>query len=274
MFLRLTVQSLLIIILSFITSGACAETGPLGFGNEALEKEMETDRPDFAEATSTVEAGHVQIEMGYSFSTNRENDSREHGGPETLLRFGLPGETELRFEWGGYRNIQYDGNTIEEKDIAGGSDLAVGMKHEMYQQSANFPALSFILDMSLPIGAKELTADEVEPAFKFLLAYDLTDRLSLASNLNFTAPYDEDRYFKPEVSLALATSISEEVGAYLEFIGGYPGNGASSTKPENQIDGGFTWSLNPNLQFDTFAGFALSENAEDFFCGVGVSTRI
>ena len=266
-------KSILFFLLLILPLEGLAENdaGPLGFGNSQLKREMETDRPDFTEATSTIEPGHMQFEMGLSFTEDDESDTEEFGAPELLVRIGLLQDLELRFEWGGYRYIDDDAN----QTIEGVSDLSVGFKHAIYEQGKYNPDVSLIIALKTPVGSNELTADEAEPALKLLLAYDIDEQFSLGSNINFTGPVEDgDRFFQQEVSLALGIALTESLGSYLEFIGIYTNSDASSSKPLNSFSGGFTYALSQNLQLDIFSGFGISSRADDFFTGLGLSFRI
>src|SRR5436309_1072390 len=56
-----------------------------------LEKPLETDRPDFTETPTTVGQGVLQLEGGYTFTYDDEDNVRtaNHSFPETLLRIGM-----------------------------------------------------------------------------------------------------------------------------------------------------------------------------------------
>lgn len=53
---------------------------------------MATDRPDVTEASSTVGAGVLQLETGYTYVRDRSDIkvSQSHSFPETLFRYGTP----------------------------------------------------------------------------------------------------------------------------------------------------------------------------------------
>ena len=63
----------------------------------------------------------------------------------------------------------------------------------------------------------------------------------------------------------------ERWGAYVELFGEIPAN--ATGRPRNSFDAGVTYLLHPKLQLDTAAGFGLSEDADDWFVGIGVSVR-
>src|SRR5688500_15833003 len=65
-----------------VTPGAAAtspgdEGGDVGdAGAEEEEESIITDRPDFTEASTTVGKGRVQLEGGYTFSTDKDGQTR------------------------------------------------------------------------------------------------------------------------------------------------------------------------------------------------------
>ncbi len=54
-------------------------------GNDG-EEPLVTDRPDFTEASSTVGKGRVQVELGYTYFSDKNNGvrARAHSYPEVL----------------------------------------------------------------------------------------------------------------------------------------------------------------------------------------------
>jgi hypothetical protein len=66
--------------------------GDDGGGEEGLYGDrIVTDRPQIAEAASTVGLGRVQVENGYTFSVDNAagTTTQLHSYPETLVRAGL-----------------------------------------------------------------------------------------------------------------------------------------------------------------------------------------
>lgn len=258
------------------TSPATADTGPLGFGPNEFQQEMETDRPDFTEGTQTVTPGHLQLESGYTFTYDKENGTRlrEHVAPEFLLRVGLIQDLELRLSWDGYVDSQ-ENSPLNNSNSNGVSDFAIGFKHRMYRQEDSLVDFSLIGDISIPAGSSEITSDEVEPGLSLLWARDLDEIFAIAGNLNFVFPVvNDDRYFQIENSLTLGTSLSERFGSYLEYYGLYPADSDTTETTSHIVNGGFTFLASTNLQFDIRAGFGLNDEAPDFLVGTGVTFRI
>ncbi|NOT02508.1 MAG: transporter [Phycisphaerales bacterium] len=241
-----------------------------------------TDRPDFTESTDAVPTGRFQIEIGYLFSHDREHDerTRTHEFPQTLFRIGIAEPFELRLGWGGYafgdfafenRNA-FGRRFTDETDDQGGSDTSVGFKVKLAEQAGLRPNLGLIAEMSLPSGSTDQTSGDVDPNVKFLWAYDLNDRFSLSGNVNVGVPTeDTHRFVQTAVSLSLACGLTDSVGSYVEYFGVYPD--ADGQDAAHSLNGGFTFLLSDDLQFDVLVGVGLNEQADDFFTGVGVSWR-
>ena len=231
---------------------------------------MATDRPDFTEATQTVQAGHIQFELGYTYSKDKENGVKieDHIVPEMLARVGLRDDLEFRFVWGGYASQDLNDNSTD-----GYTDISLGFKHQMYKQESWMPDFSIIGEIFLPVGSQEFKNQEAIPGLKFLWAYDL-GTYSIAGNLNLATPFgEEERYMEVAKSVSLATSISEDFGCYLEYYGLFPVDDVVETT-EHYVNGGFTYMLGDDVQLDIRAGHGINNAARDFFAGSGISFRL
>ena len=243
---------------------------------------LSSDRPDFTEATATIPAGHAQLESGYTFTYDEENGHRvsEQTVPEFLLRVGLTDKLELRTAWTGMSLTE---DLFKEKNDAGrrvrrevhddgATDITTGFKLHLADQMGLRPELAVIGEVSLPSGTDSKSSGDVDPQIKGLWSYELTDRLGLAGNLNFAAPTDDrHRFFQTSASVSLAFSITEEIGSYIEYFGFYPN--ARGTDCAHHIDGGLTFLVAENVQFDVRIGAGLNEEAPDLFTGIGFVIR-
>src|SRR5215207_9327340 len=67
-----------------------------------LDEPLVTDRPDFTESPATVGQGVVQLETGYTFTTDSAGGLRttNHSFPESLWRIGMLADwLEFRIVW-------------------------------------------------------------------------------------------------------------------------------------------------------------------------------
>ena len=263
---------------------ACSEVVALQAADPSIDVQpIVTDRPDFTESTSVVGSKVFQIEMGYTFTSDREGQERltDHTAPELLLRIGIHDKVELRLGWEGFSATEFNervrndvGRTIDQQSHSdGATDLSLGFKVHMLDQDGLNPDFGVIVALSVPTGSRDKTSGDVVPEVKWLWAYDLSDRWSLAGNINFAVPTSEEgRFFQTASSISLAYGVNDWLGAYVEYFGFYPAD--RGTDCAHYANGGLTFGINPDLQFDIRAGWGLNEEADDFFAGVGMAYRV
>ncbi len=250
-------------------------------GPDPMDEPLITDRPDFTESTESVPAGHFQLEVGYLFTHDREDDVRvrDHS-PELLLRIGVVEDFELRIGWSAYSftETQFsDRSTVgrpftREDWDQGANDLSLGFKLKLLEQDGWVPHFGILGELNLPTGSAGFAAEDVQPKIGLLWAYDLTDDVGLAGNLNFAVTNDEgDQFLQTSASLSLAVTLTDQLGAYVEYFGFYPG--AEDSDMAHSLNGGLTYLITKDFQLDARAGFGLNEQADDFFAGVGFSWR-
>ncbi len=253
-----------------------------GLQRAELSEPLVTDRPDFTESTDTVPFGHVQWEGGYTFTYDREGAprTRSHSAPETLIRVGFLENWELRLGLNGYSwtETEFDtatpaGRTERSQDWSqGADDLSFGVKWKFVEQQGFIPHLGVIVETSVPSGSAETTSGDVDPQVKLLWSFDLSERFALSGNVNVAVPtQDAHRFVQSAASMSLGVSLSERWGSYVEYFGVYPNT--DGTDCAHYLNGGLTFQLTDNLQFDVRTGAGLNEEADDFFAGVGIAIR-
>ena len=250
--------------------------------SDRMSEPLVTDRPDFTESTETIEVGYGQLEMGYTFTVDREGSDRvrDHTAPELLLRVGLAERLELRIGWNGYAFADQQfvtttsaGRRVTRDDWSQGSnDLSLGIKYKFFEQSGPWPHFGIIAAVSVPSGSAGVSSGDVDPAVVFLWAYDVTDRFAVAGNVGVAYPTDAaDRFVQTSASLSFAYALTERIGGYVEYFGFYPNTERSDAA--HSINAGLTYLVNNDFQFDWRVGAGLNEEADDFFTGVGLAWR-
>lgn len=247
-----------------------------------LTEPLVTDRPDFTESTDAVPRGRFQLEMGYTFTYDREKKDRvrSHTAPEFLLRAGLFEDFELRLGWEGYSwsENQFEGQTRGGRSVTredwtqGSNDVSIGVKYKLFEQDGLRPHFGIIGALSIPSGSSNVSSGDVDPVLVLLWAYDVNDWFSVAGNVGLGAPTDgNDRFFQASSSLSAAFAVTDDVGTYVEYFGFYPN--APGSDAAHSLNAGVTYLITDNFQLDVRAGFGLNEEADDFFTGVGFSWR-
>jgi len=249
---------------------------------EPLDGPLVTDRPDFTESTNAIPTGHAQLEMGYTFTYDRESKTRtrSHTAPELLLRLGVASDFELRLGWEGYSwsetraptNTRAGRPVRREEWDQGANDVSIGVKYKFAEQEGARPHMGIIAAMTAPSGSANTSSGDVEPEVVFLWAYDVDDRFSIAGNAGVVLPTDDgDRFVQGKASLSFAYSVTDRIGAYAEYFGFYPN--AEHSDAAHSVNGGVTYLINDNFQLDARIGAGLNEEADDFFSGIGFSVR-
>ncbi len=240
------------------------------FGGPDLGAPLVTDRPDFTEASSTVGVGVAQLEAGYTYFSDDSSagQTRTHSYPEPLLRLGLYDDwLELRIGWN-YADSRVMGSTDR-----GAEDLYLGFKLGLTPQDGVLPQMALIPQMTVPTGSSAFTSNRVLPGLNWIYGWELNDHISTAGSSQLNAAVDDGGTFLEFAqSWTIAYTLTDELGAYTEWYGLFPGEG-SGAETEHYFNGGFTYLLSDDIQWDIRAGVGLNDAADDFFAGSGFSIR-
>ena len=238
-----------------------------------------TDRPDVTESPSTLERGRVQIEAGYNFvSFDLDGETVEVSNlPASLVRVGLTPGVELRLEWLGVVSESREvGNS--RSDESGSGNTALGAKIKLRDERGAAPRLAILVDAVLPTGSRSLRTERIDPGLRLAAGHTLSERLGLGYNLGVVAASledgtgDVDTHGLGRYSVSLGIGVTERWGSFVELFGFIPISGPE--RPANLIDAGFTYLASDSVQLDFSGGVGLSDQANDWFVGAGISIRL
>lgn len=236
-------------------------------GWSGLDEPLSTDRPDFTESTSTIPRGHFQIEGGTTLTRIEDVDITSFG--ELLVRIGTGDRWETRLT-AGYARIE-----TPFGEFSGLEDPSVGIKVRFTDEPGELgpgqPAASLIVSTSVPAGDDELTADEWAPEAKLALAWELTPRFSLASNLIYFYAPNADRLHRFGATLSGSMPITDRLGAYLEWFGF--SEETKDGEATHFVNTGVSYLINNDLRVDARVGTGLNDADPDWFVGVGGGIR-
>jgi len=234
----------------------------------ALSQTISTDRPGFANGTSIVPAGAIQLESGYLYS--RVEEVKEHTLGQWLLRVGAAERLEFRLGVDSYVSTSTPGG-----DDTGFSDGSVGLKVKLYEREQEFEALSYdlsaVVETSLPTGSKPYRAGRLQPSAMFVLDLTVPQGFTLSTFTTYTLASDNTgQYNQFGVGVSLGLSLSERTGCFLEYFGlaKEKDRGPETT---NYLDGGFTFLLADNCQLDIHSGLGVDGPEPNYFVGIGFS---
>ena len=224
---------------------------------------IQPDRPGIATGTYTVNPGQYILEMGIQSNFRRDgNKPNALAVPQLTLRGGITDKLEWDIISNGAVLSDADGERAEWSF----SDVSVGGKYNIVESDSwNLSALALV---SLPVGTKGTTSDDVAPLIGLLWDANINDSISAFGNVNISSfEAGEGRIHDVQVALGLNFSHSEKVGSFVELFASKPYGDEPSTAV---FDAGLTYLLKDRIQLDFSAGVALN-NDSDNFVGAGVA---
>ena len=250
-------------------SGSTEEGGPPGF-----DEPLASDRPDFVEASVTVGRGVRQLEMGYTYISDKSTNLSAHSFPEILFRTGVWADwLELRL------GLNF-GSTTEGFDpltrgVGGAEDLYLGVKLGLTAQDGILPEMSIVPQFTVPTGQAELSTHQVHAGVNWLYGWDINEFLSLGGSTQANMGLDDETnrdFVEFAQAFTIGYTLTEKWGAYTEWFVIAPA-GAASIRTQHYLDGGFTYRVTNNLQLDVRAGNGVSAASDNFFVGSGAVVR-
>lgn len=256
---------------------------------------INTDRPDFTDATFTVGEGVVLLESGYTFRRSETEGIhlQRRQLPETLLRVGVTDELELRIKWVGYviTDVQ-DQTTGLGTSHYGTDDLQLAFKYELSQQDGWRPIFTFLGGAIIPSGTRGVSSNQVQPFANLVYGWGIRRWLYLkgSTGVDFAKTSDitrvvegslqegptaldvEDNISQWHQSFSLLYQASPRVGGFVEWFSFFSNNGADN-RASHYADTGIFYYLSPNVQLDARVGWRLSSQVDTLFTGAGFSTR-
>lgn len=228
---------------------------------------IETDRPDYTEASSVVGSGRIQIESGWTYTRSRDDGAAgEHSWPEMLARFGLTQAVELRLGVGAVSTRQVSG-----KRVTAFEDLYLGTKIALSEQRGTAPQLAVMLQATFPTGDDQLSNDRVLPGAALLAGWSTAGRWSYAAGVQVNRVGVRGVEIAP--SLAAGFQLTPALKAYSEWFAFLPAGTDGAVDTEQYLNGGVALGLGPDLQLDARVGAGIGDAADRVFFGLGASIR-
>lgn len=249
--------------LVLLVSSACATMHRVENPAPALE----ADRPDFTESTETVLPGFIQAEGGFTMSREEGNASRSIG--ELLVRIPTGSRAEMRFAFNSY-SIERTAGLVQR----GFEDIAIGTKVRLIEREERslVPNVSILALSTFPTGNRDIGTSVMQPTAKLALGWQLSERLSLGSNANYSyVSEDGTRYSQWGTSASLGAEITPRLEGFLEWFGETaPSPGE---RRADYLDAGAGLKLGGSLRVDARAGANTRGGSRDYFVGFGLSRR-
>jgi hypothetical protein len=241
-------------------AGTCGADAPIA-----------TDRPQIANSSVVVPCGSLQFENGFLVTTPN-GGQRSFDLPETSVRFGIAGKTELRLAVPDYF---YNDDTASGY-TNGFGDLSLGLKQQL-GPTHGFD-VSVIPSVSLPTGANSISSHGYDPALQLPWSRSFAKNWTVAGMFSLLWPHSTSlragseaarRNLTGQSSVYFDRQLTQPWDAYIEYSGAFPQRGG----PQHVIDFGTAYKLSLHQQLDFHWSFALSGAAPDRSIGLGYSVR-
>ncbi len=245
---------------------------------------IQTDRPSFTLAPTTVPQGWVQLETG--FVTVSAEDSQStftwNSFPQMNLRIGILPRVEFRALWGGISTARLTGKSSHGTlRFAGASSTEFGVKIQVSQQRGWLPQSALITDVIIPTGnfygtPYQLTAfyawESASPLIDYIYFWRLSERFSVGGSSGLVIGTNNgttvDHFFQSAILKFHWTRRLTLFTEYYEVFTDqyYGGNGAG-------IDAGVKWRFFNNAQLDWIIGRPGIHDGNGVFTSAGFSFR-
>lgn len=248
------------------------------------EKAMETDRPDFGVATTTVGKGRAILETGYTLYHDHSFGASLNGQsvPDALLRVGLftdwfefrVGQTFANFRTTSPALPVSAGKTVDQK---GPQDLYLGVKLALTEQASYMPESAVIIQSTVPTGEDSLTAGRALPGIIYSYGWDIIkDKLDVSSLIEADKVVNPQQcsYTQIAHTWEVRYAWTPQLRTFAEWVALFPsGANDAVTGPQYYIHPGMTYLITKDMQIDAHLFIGMNKHAIDFFGGPGFSIR-
>ena len=235
---------------------------------QAQEASLTPDRPGIGDGSAVMAPGQFQVETGYRFVDGGGVDQHDIG--ELLLRYGVVPGLELRAALNSFVAQIGAGSADDESGL---SDAGVGLKLGLVRgdgRPMGRPNLSLVASTTLPTGSDAFSSDVAQPTVKLAYDWPLSNAVAVSANAGYTFDTGDAVDGAVDVTATLGAGLPAAPG--LGVYAGYAGS--FTTGPDASfVEGGLTYLLHPNTQFDLNGAVGVSDAADDFFIGAGLAHR-
>lgn len=254
-----------------------AAAGP-AFAEDKL-RDFCGDRPGIGTPACTVDAGHLQAEIGIAdWTLDRQPDSRTDtiGLGDVALRYGITASTELRFDLTTYNHVRTRDRASGAIDRASGiGDVTIGIKQNLKNPDGSGFSIALLPFATLPTAKDTIGAGDWGAGLIIPVNYALTNALSLELTPEIDAAVDSDghgRHVAYGSVIGLQAKLGEKAGIAAEF------QAIRDRDPDGhntQALAGlsFSYLAQEQMQFDIGANAGLNRNSPDIEIYFGIARK-
>lgn len=239
---------------------------------------MATDRPDTTESPTTVDAGHVQLEMSFAaFERDRHTPERDGVRAEAWniaplnVRLGLRHDLELQVVLDGYvRTETREPAAGRRERVEGFGDITLRLKRNFVGNDGGETAMALMPFVKLPTNSGGLGNGHLEGGVIFPVNFVVGGiGLAAMTELDVVRNAAGDGYALTWLNtLAYGFDLTERLGGFVE-LASLTGEGRHALA----FDCGLTYAVHADLQLDCGVNLGLTRAAPDLVVFAGLSRR-
>jgi hypothetical protein len=244
-------------------------------------RDFAPDRPDQTEGPFTVDAGHLQLEVGifqYTYTNQPQRFSNirtdSYQWFNSAIKLGVLNNLDLELFVPVYNEVDVKQGSAKTR-MSGFGDLVVRPKLNFFGNEGNLPvALGFLPFMKIPTNEDGLGNRAVEGGFilpvNFKLPWDF--QLSAMTEMDINEDAANTGYHLDYIhSVSLHHSITRKLDSYVEFFTDV--STERHTGWIGTVDGGLAYSIGDNVILDAGVNAGVTRAAQDWQPFVGISFR-
>ena len=223
--------------------------------------ELITDRPDRTESAYAVPSGSVQVEIGYLYQKNLGAPFESVKTPGMLLRFGMPGESEVRIEAQRELAREHPLVALEPVPAVATTTVSVGGKVVLLTESTSPVQLAAFLTGGVVMTADYFDEESELVGGRLAVSRAVSEFLEVSANAGAEYEFDSGT-LTPFYTLSAGMDFTPEIGGFVELFGEFAGD--SGVESMHAWNAGVTYLVHPNLQLDIAGGRRLAGSGPDY----------
>lgn len=237
------------------------------------------DRPGLETPACTVDAGHVQLEIGLGdWIRDTKPDVRTDTivAADMIARIGLSDSLEARIGWTAY------GHERERDRATGGierqartGDVTIGVKQNLRNPDGSGLSIALLPYAVVPVGRGPIGAGDWAAGLTGAISYEVNETIQIVASPEISAAADEDRHgrhlaYGGEFGVSGAVTDAITATADIELL-----RDADPAAHTTEALGGVSlaWQPGPLLQFDVGSNIGLNHASADVELYVGVTRK-
>lgn len=234
-------------------------------------------REQSIDATRLVAPGMVILQAGYTYTYDRDDLDftwETHTFPETLLRYRICDDVELRIGWAGttVETVTDELLALSDRDRFY-ADPSVGARFSLHDQQDWIPRTAITVSSPVELKSSTSLASRFSPLTTLSYTWLVGDAWLLSGSSGVALVTDgNERSVDFQQAVSVDRLINEQWDVFVEWFAMYP-DGSSAADIRHFAGPGISWAVTPRLQLGLSGSFGLNEAASDFTGQVRVTWR-